>query len=161
MENKNLSNQNIDIYADMMINRIVDCINEMMKEVPKIKSAIVESVNEDGTVNVTLPGDLEHIYTKIQNQSIYQDLKVGDMVKLLLEDGSFSNCWIIARYPKNEDTFKNMLENYMNNKISSFIMNFSKVNNSTNNDSNNSENGIDIKVQEEQPQKQKRRRFLV
>lgn len=99
MKNKN-KQDNINNYADLFLTRINSCIKEMMQDVPKIKSAIVYSINSDNTVNVTLPGS-DKIYTRIQNQSIYQDLTQGDMVKLLLEDGSFSNCWIIARYPRN------------------------------------------------------------
>lgn len=96
---KNLNN-NIDNYADLMLNKLVGIIDTKLKNVPRLKTAIVFSVNENKTVNVTLPGDGEKVYTNIQNQSIYQNLIPGDIVKLLLEDGSFSNCWIIARYPR-------------------------------------------------------------
>ena len=29
---------------------------------------------------------------------MYQDLQPGDGVELLLKDGTFSNCWIIAKH---------------------------------------------------------------
>lgn len=97
---KKVNENDTNYYADLMLNRIISCVNQMMQDVPKIKSAFVYSINDDKTVNIKLPGN-DQIYTRIQNQSIYQNLQPGDMVKLLLEDGSFSNCWIIARYPTN------------------------------------------------------------
>lgn len=99
MKNKEKNNDNINVYADLMLNQIISCVKNMMQDVPKIKSAIVDSINDDNTVNIRLPGN-DKVYTKIQNQSVFQDLVPGDLVKLLLEDGSFSNCWIIARYPR-------------------------------------------------------------
>ena len=53
---------------------------------------------QDGTVDVFLPSDPNSIFTRIQNQSIYQDLQIGDGVELLLKNGRFSNCWIIAKH---------------------------------------------------------------
>lgn len=99
MKNKEKNNDNINVYADLMLNQIISCVRNMMQDVPKIKSAIVDSINDDNTVNIKLPGN-DKVYTRIQNQSVFQDLIPGDLVKLLLEDGSFSNCWIIARYPR-------------------------------------------------------------
>lgn len=87
-------------YADIMIDKITKIVQDVMVGVPKIKSAIVSSVNQDGTVNISLPSDSENIYTNIQNQSIYQDLQPGDGVELLLKDGTFSNCWIIAKHAR-------------------------------------------------------------
>lgn len=57
---------NINRYADDMINKIMSCVDEKLRGVPKIKSAFVESINEDGTVNVTLP-ESDTVYTRIQN----------------------------------------------------------------------------------------------
>ena len=84
--------------ADSMINKIVKIVSSLIVGVPKIQGAIVEKVNENGTVNVYLPGDESNIYTNIQNQSIYQDLQPGDQVEILQKNGSFSNCWIIAKH---------------------------------------------------------------
>lgn len=109
----------VNTYADAMLNRIMLCVEEMIQDVPKVKSAFVDSINSDGSINVKLPGDNENVYKNIQNQSIYQDLKAGDMVKILLEDGSFSNCWVIARYP-NGQTYEDYLKNKMLKYFSSF-----------------------------------------
>lgn len=90
--------ENINQLADLMIDKILKIFQDMVKGVPKIKSAIVHSVNQNGTVNITLPAEDENVYTNIQNQSMYQDLQPGDGVELLLKDGTFSNCWIIAKH---------------------------------------------------------------
>lgn len=84
--------------ADTMIAKIEKICSSFISGVPKIQSAIVAQVNENGTVNVYLPGDENNIYTNIQNQSIYQDLVPGDQVEIILKNGSFSNCWIIAKH---------------------------------------------------------------
>ena len=93
-------NTNTNMYADMMIDRFVEVFKDLIKGVPKTKSAIVESVNQDGTVNVKLPAEEGKVYSNIQNQSIFQELVPGDGVELFLKDGTFSNCWIIAKHNK-------------------------------------------------------------
>lgn len=108
-KNKGKNMDNINSLADLMLNQILSCIKDMMQDVPKIKSAIVDSINDDNTVNIKLPGN-DKVYTRIQNQSVFQDLIPGDLVKLLLEDGSFSNCWIIARYPRKSMELPNIEE---------------------------------------------------
>jgi len=85
--------------ADDMIQKIVSIVKEEIASTsPRIESAIVKNVNSDGTVDVYLPGDLNSVFTRIQNQSIYQDLIPGDSVEILLKKGKFSNCWIIAKH---------------------------------------------------------------
>ena len=95
-------NYQVDInsYADAMLARVTEIVQELIKDCPKTKSAIVDSVNQDGTVNVKLPSDNSNVYTRIQNQSIWQNLVPGDGVELFLKDGTFSNCWIIAKHVK-------------------------------------------------------------
>lgn len=97
MKNKNLNN--INNQADEMLKKINECIDSRLKNLPSIKSAIVKSVNEDGTVNIYFPPDENNVFTRIQNQSIHI-LNVGDSVELLLKDGTYNNCWIIAKHKK-------------------------------------------------------------
>lgn len=90
---------NINQCADDMLNRIaIMAKDEIKKNTPRIETAIVQNINQDGTVDVFLPSDPNSIFTRIQNQSIYQDLQIGDGVELLLKNGRFSNCWIIAKH---------------------------------------------------------------
>ena len=91
---------NINDQADEMLKKITDCIETRLKRLPAIKSAIVKNVNEDGTVDIYFPPDQENVFTRIQNQSIHV-LQVGDSVELLLKDGTYNNCWIIAKHKNN------------------------------------------------------------
>ena len=79
-----------------MLGRINSCVDDRAKKNVKIKSATVTKVNEDGTVNVSLPDDEGNGFSRIQNQSVYE-LDVGDSVEIMLKEGSFSNCWVIAK----------------------------------------------------------------
>ena len=89
----------INQCADDMLNRIITTVKaEIRKDSPRIETAIVQNINQDGTVDVFLPSDPNSIFTRIQNQSIYQDLQIADGVELLLKNGRFSNCWIIAKH---------------------------------------------------------------
>lgn len=87
----------LDDLADLMLGRINSCVDDRAKKNVKIKSATVTKVNEDGTVNVSLPDDEGNGFSRIQNQSVYE-LDVGDSVEIMLKEGSFSNCWVIAKH---------------------------------------------------------------
>lgn len=83
--------------ADVMIDRIIDVVNQNLKSIVRIESAIVESVNTNGTVNIYFPPDNQNVFTNIQNQSTF-NLSPGDAVEVILKDGSYTNCWIIAKH---------------------------------------------------------------
>lgn len=80
------------------INRIVD---SKLKNLTTVESAVITSINSDGTVNLTIPPDTA-IYTNIQNQSIYQDLNVGDYVKIIKQGNRSTNMWIIGAHRQNQ-----------------------------------------------------------
>lgn len=84
-----------DKYAKQFLNNIKDCISEQTKDFVSIKSAKISRVNDNGTVNVEFPED-GGTWSNITNQSIYQDLKVGDEVKLIQQNGVLKNTWIIG-----------------------------------------------------------------
>jgi hypothetical protein len=48
-------------------------------------------------VNLTIPPD-KTVYHNIQNQSIYHNIKQGDNVKVVVENGCLSNMWIIGGF---------------------------------------------------------------
>ena len=41
--------------ADSMLNRITECFKDSLKGIPQIKSAEIESINEDGSINIFFP----------------------------------------------------------------------------------------------------------
>lgn len=92
---------------DNLVQRFIAQVNQMidyrLKEMTKIESAVVESVNDNGTVNIFIPPN-STVYHNIQNQSIFQNLKPGDCVKVMKEKNDLSNMWIIGGFANNENT---------------------------------------------------------
>lgn len=88
-----------DIFqdADNMIDFINKMVTEKLKGVPVLKPAIVSRINENNSVDIYIPPDRDKIFTNISNQTPFE-LKVGDSVELLLKDGTYSNCWVIAKH---------------------------------------------------------------
>lgn len=84
-------------YAETFLNRVDNCIDNKLKSQLQLRSAVVKRVNTDGTVDVCFPPDNDNLFTRIQNQSVYE-LSVGDSVEIMLKGGSFNNCWIIAKH---------------------------------------------------------------
>lgn len=103
---------NYDMFAGQLLDVVKECIKEQTKNYVQIKSAIVESVNPDKTVNIRFPEN-GGCWTKISNQSIYQDLQEGDEVKIVEQDGIYKNCWIIGVHRGNMK--QNVLDNAIDN----------------------------------------------
>jgi len=87
----------INNCADQMLTRIRLLVDNSLKTVPKFSGAIVDRVNEDGTVNIYFPPDSDIIFTNISNQTPFA-LAAGDSVELTLKNGSYSNCWVSAKH---------------------------------------------------------------
>lgn len=87
---------NEDIIKNLFkqINKLIDY---KLNKTTQIKSAIVQNINTNGTVDIVVPPD-HTVYHNIQNQSIYQNLNVGDHVKIIKENNSLSNMWIIGGF---------------------------------------------------------------
>ena len=83
--------------ADSMLNRITECFKDSLKGIPQIKSAVIDSINEDGSINIFFPPNETKLFTRISNQSPFI-LSPGDGVEIMLKNGSFDNCWIIAKH---------------------------------------------------------------
>lgn len=83
--------------ADSMLNRIRECLRDSLKGVPQVRSAVIDSINEDGSINIYFPPNEHKLFTRISNQSPF-NLSPGDGVEILLKNGSFDNCWIIAKH---------------------------------------------------------------
>lgn len=93
---------NLSSSADVMIGRIVDFVDDRIKKTAiRVVGATVTKINTDGTVNVKLPTEESVEFTYIQNQTPFK-LSVGDAVELILKNGTFSNCWILAKHGMGE-----------------------------------------------------------
>ena len=75
-----------------LIQKICD---ENLKKRDCITSGVINSVNQDGTVNLYIPPDYK-VFTNIPNQCPFE-LNPGDTVKLMKEKGRASNMWVIAK----------------------------------------------------------------
>ena len=94
MKNKN---NDYNRYADDMLNKIEQCIQDRLRKMPQLETAVVASVNTDGTYNIYFPPNNKTIFTKISNQTPFF-LMPGDSVEVIKKGGSWSNCWIIAKH---------------------------------------------------------------
>lgn len=95
--------------VNKFLKQISKIIDYKLEKLTTVESAIVDQVNLDGTVNLHIPPD-STIFTNVQNQSIYQDLQIGDCVKVLKQNNKASNMWIIGGHdlkrPENIEAFK-------------------------------------------------------
>ena len=89
---------NFNELSDNLLTQIKNYIDYEINQGVRLDSAIISKIHSDGTVDIYFPPDKNKIFTKIQNQSVYQDLKPGDGVKVIYENGSESSCWIIGKH---------------------------------------------------------------
>lgn len=60
-------------------------------------SAIVTQVNNDGTINVSIPPDNRRVVNNVLNKS-HEHLSAGDSVELCMKNGRLSNSWIAVKH---------------------------------------------------------------
>lgn len=90
-------NQLIDIIKTIVKKEIKDA----MQNVEFVITGTVSEVNNDGTVNVDLPGE-QGTYTNMLNQT-GQVLSVGDVVILKGKGGNFGNGYVSMKNGTNLD----------------------------------------------------------
>ena len=61
--------KSVNNCADSMLNRITECFKDSLKGIPSVKSAVIDSVNEDGSINIFFPPNEDKLFTRISNQS--------------------------------------------------------------------------------------------
>lgn len=83
-------------------------------------AAIVTKVNDDGTVNVTIPPDNSRFVNNVLNKS-NELLSSGDSVELCTKNGKLSNSWVAIKHGKSnsggsplEDRVKYLEDNMKN-----------------------------------------------
>ena len=90
--------------ANSFLNIIRSIINEEQNKLDRVEICQIDSVNEDGTVNIKMLSDFEtvRIIPNISNQSIYS-FKSGDLAIIYMIQNQLSNAFIIAKCgPTNE-----------------------------------------------------------
>ena len=87
----------LDKLADAFMAEIEKKITDKMSGNLQLKTAVVSRVYPNRTVDVYIPPNNDTILKGIQNQCCFE-LSEGDTVELILKNGSFSNCWVLARH---------------------------------------------------------------
>lgn len=90
--------------ANSFLNIIRSIIKEEQDKCDRTEICQIDSVNEDGTVNIKMLSDFEsvRIIPNISNQSIYS-FKSGDLAIIYMIQNQLSNAFIIAKCgPTNE-----------------------------------------------------------
>lgn len=82
-----------------VIEKIIDA--ELNKRgITKYISALVKGVNDDGTVNVCIPPNLDSIISGLLNKT-GEALSEGDSVELCAKNGSVNNSWVAIKHKTN------------------------------------------------------------
>lgn len=94
---------NIDLkYVTQFKSAIQDIVDSEIKNagITTYISAIVQKINDDGTVDVYLPPDKDNLITGIFNRC-GEMLFVGDSVEIATKNGSLSNAWVFVKHGTN------------------------------------------------------------
>ena len=81
---------------------IEDIVDARLKSygITSFVAAVVTKVNDDGTVNVTIPPDNSRFVNNVLNKS-NESLSAGDSVELCTKNGRLSNAWVAIKHGKN------------------------------------------------------------
>lgn len=88
---------NIVQTADDFLTQMKKLIDNKIKNIPIIKSAIINGTNSNGSFNIYFPPDESKVFTNIRNQTPF-NLKIGDSVEIIYPQGNATNCWICAKH---------------------------------------------------------------
>ena len=83
------------------------------KGITKFVSAVVKTVNSNGSVDVYLPPDTEKIVSGVLNKT-GERLSVGDSVELCTKNGKTSNAWVSVKHGTNVGSLPEFI-NYKDN----------------------------------------------
>lgn len=90
---------NYPVQFKNVIEKIID--TELNKRgITKYISALVKGVNDNGTVNVCIPPNLDSIISGLLNKT-GETLSEGDSVELCAKNGSVNNSWVAIKHKTN------------------------------------------------------------
>ena len=95
---------------------IEDIVDARMskKGIAKFVSAVVKTVNSNGSVDVYLPPDTEKIVSGVLNKT-GERLSVGASVELCTKNGKLSNAWVSEKHGTNFNVDKKITDLELNN----------------------------------------------
>ena len=114
-----LEEQNSSSEADENAQHFINCVKNIMNSSrPKwceVKGAKVLSYDEKNSLATLKFPEVDGTWTNVKNQSIYQDLKPGDNVKVLIQHhGNSADHWIIGVYGNRENPYVKINEKLNN-----------------------------------------------
>lgn len=105
-------------YANDFLNIIRSLIKEEQQKQDRTEICQIDSVNEDGSLNIKMFSDFDQIRVipNIQNQSVYE-FKSGDFAIIYLIQNQLSNSFIIAKCQPRLSDLRNYSDNGSNKSI--------------------------------------------
>lgn len=105
-----LEEENVYSEADDNARHFINCVKNIMNSNrPKwceVKGAKIISYDEKNSLATLEFPEADGTWTNVKNQSIYQDLKPGDDVKVLIQhQGNSADHWIIGVYGNRENPY--------------------------------------------------------
>ena len=85
--------------AEQLVSLIQEIVREEMKKQDSTVPCIVNSVNNDGTINLCILPDLDTVIERIHNLN-HINCKEGDTVLLYKVKNQINNSFIIANYSR-------------------------------------------------------------
>mgnify|MGYP007097181593 CR=1 FL=1 len=93
---------NFDVKQIAEFKKVIeDIVDARLKSygITSFVAAVVTKVNDDGTVNVTIPPDNSRFVNNVLNKS-NESLSTGDSVELCTKNGRLSNAWVAIKHGK-------------------------------------------------------------
>lgn len=105
-------------YANDFLNIIRSLIKEEQQKQDRTEICQIDSINEDGSLNIKMLSDFDQIRVipNIQNQSVYE-FKSGDFAIIYLIQNQLSNSFIIAKCRPRLSDLRNYSDNGSNKSI--------------------------------------------
>lgn len=105
-------------YANDFLNIIRSLIKEEQQKQDRTEICQIDSINEDGSLNIKMLSDFDQIRVipNIQNQSVYE-FKSGDFAIIYLIQNQLSNSFIIAKCQPRLSDLRNYSDNGGNKSI--------------------------------------------
>lgn len=105
-------------YANDFLNIIRSLIKEEQQKQDRTEICQIDSINEDGSLNIKMLSDFDQIRVipNIQNQSVYE-FKSGDFAIIYLIQNQLSNSFIIAKCQPRLSDLRNYGDNGSNKAI--------------------------------------------
>lgn len=107
--------------SEQFLTIIKNLIDQKTKQLDCTKTCIVDSVNDDGTVNIFLPPDMSTRISNIQNYSNC-NFRNNDVAVLYCIRGEVSNSFIIAKVQQNNNDFKFVTQSELDEAVRKAVL---------------------------------------